>query len=454
MAIPVNEIIIGSLHLFRMLTRQFGRKMPPNNIGRSRSLPSRLKRSNTITYGSHIDDFSIYHNDYEDIYSDQEPVQATQQVAQLSAALRPQYNATVGAAEQGSRRNDLRAVDFQLRAIAGERRALADDRRAIANERLAIADERRAISEERRAAADKQRHNLPQIEEAATTDRPGKRVEPDRSRGKRSKHSSSSSTPSSTESSGVTRWLPQNNSWQYILESSARLQPVSPNSNLVGWDVDDPLNPKNRSPARKWTAVFIVSSFNLITPISSSMVAPALPQIARDLHISSDIEKALVLSIFLLAYAVGPLIFGPLSEVYGRVPVLQLANFFYLVTNLACGFAQSSGVLLAFRFLSGVGGSAPLAIGGGVIADLFRPDERGRAVNLYTLGPLLGPVSPLSNTPKNSTNSKTRPSGPLPEHLLLATPPGGGHFGRHPSWTVLSKSLLFCSSRNHIHPSS
>jgi MFS family permease len=70
------------------------------------------------------------------------------------------------------------------------------------------------------------------------------------------------------------------------------------------------------------------------------------------------------LSIFVLAYAVGPLFLGPLSEIYGRVIVLQLSNLFYLAWNLGCGFAQTSGQLMVFRFFSGLGGSAPLAIGG------------------------------------------------------------------------------------------
>ncbi len=48
--------------------------------------------------------------------------------------------------------------------------------------------------------------------------------------------------------------------------------------------------------------------------------------------------------------------------------------------------------MLVFRFLAGLGGSAPLGIGGGVIADLFRPEERGKAIAIYSLAPLLGPA--------------------------------------------------------------
>lgn len=92
------------------------------------------------------------------------------------------------------------------------------------------------------------------------------------------------------------------------------------------------------------------------------MVAPAIDVIREKFDISSSSEGQLTMSSFVLAYAVGPLVLGPLSEVYGRVPILQLANLIYLIFNTACGFCNSKGQLIAFRFLSGLGGSAPLAV--------------------------------------------------------------------------------------------
>ncbi|KAL2042953.1 hypothetical protein N7G274_004011 [Stereocaulon virgatum] len=168
--------------------------------------------------------------------------------------------------------------------------------------------------------------------------------------------------------------------------------------NLVSWQgPNDPENPKNWSFKRKWAATIVVSSFTFISPVSSSMVAPALSAIAADFNITSEVESQLVLSIFVLAYAVGPLFLGPLSEMYGRVPVLQLANLVYLIFNLACGASKTKGQMIAFRFLSGLGGSAPLALGGGVLSDCWRAEERGRAVSIYSLAPLLGPaVGPIA----------------------------------------------------------
>lgn len=92
------------------------------------------------------------------------------------------------------------------------------------------------------------------------------------------------------------------------------------------------------------------------------MVAPALDTIAVEFRITSGFEKALVMSIFLLAYAIGPFLLGPLSEIFGRVVVLQSANMVFLVFNTICGFAKTKEQMMAFRFLSGLGGSAPQAV--------------------------------------------------------------------------------------------
>ncbi|MCJ1416310.1 hypothetical protein MMC32_002645 [Xylographa parallela] len=168
--------------------------------------------------------------------------------------------------------------------------------------------------------------------------------------------------------------------------------------NLVTWEgPDDPENPKNWTRKRKWLATLVVSSFTFISPVSSSMVAPAIQSISAEFLITNEVEQQLVLSVFVLAYAVGPLFLGPLSEIYGRVPVLQLANLVYLIFNTACGFSKTSGQMIAFRFLAGLGGSAPLALGGGVLSDAWSADERGAAISIYSLAPLLGPaIGPIA----------------------------------------------------------
>ncbi|KAF7356179.1 MFS polyamine transporter [Mycena venus] len=177
-------------------------------------------------------------------------------------------------------------------------------------------------------------------------------------------------------------------------EKGSELFDSPPLDIVVDWEgPDDPLNPKNWNRKKKWAATLIVSAFALLTPVASSMITPASPQVALQFGIISDVTIALITSIFILGYIVGPLFLGPLSEIFGRNRVIQGANLWFMVWNLACGFAQNSGQLLAFRLLAGLGGSAPLAIAAAVIGDIWAAEERGQALAIYSLAPLLGPVA-------------------------------------------------------------
>ncbi|KAI1802682.1 MFS general substrate transporter [Daldinia bambusicola] len=180
--------------------------------------------------------------------------------------------------------------------------------------------------------------------------------------------------------------------------TAAATAPDTTDPNLVTWaGPDDPENPKNWPFPKKWGVVFIVSMFTFVSPVSSSMVAPSLTAIGAEFGIAEGFQQNIVLSVFVLAYAIGPLVWGPLAEIYGRVSVLQYSNLGFLAFTLGCAFSRTKGQIIAFRFLSGLGGSASLAIGGGVLSDLFVAEQRGRAISIYSLAPLLGPaVGPIA----------------------------------------------------------
>ncbi|KAI0966662.1 major facilitator superfamily domain-containing protein [Xylaria arbuscula] len=148
-------------------------------------------------------------------------------------------------------------------------------------------------------------------------------------------------------------------------------------------------NPKDWPTGRKWAITDVLSATGFNRILVSTIMAPALPVIAKELHMSST-ESALSLSIYLLATAFGPLLIGPLSELYGRKVVLHASNVWFLAWNIACGFANTKEILIASRFLAGFGASAIYSLGGGVLGDLWRPQERGRSLGVYLLIPLLG----------------------------------------------------------------
>lgn len=130
----------------------------------------------------------------------------------------------------------------------------------------------------------------------------------------------------------------------------------------IDFEENDSGNPLNWPRSKKWTITLVVSLSVFLMPLSSSIVAPELSTIKDELHMGSSLEAVLVLSTFVLTYCLGPLILGPLSEIFGRAAVLHSGNSFYLIFNLVCGFAQNKGELLASRLLSGIGGAGGLVV--------------------------------------------------------------------------------------------
>lgn len=122
------------------------------------------------------------------------------------------------------------------------------------------------------------------------------------------------------------------------------------------------------------------------------MLAPGVPDILAEFKTSNDQVATFVVSIFVLGFAVGPLLFAPLSELYGRMLVYHVCNSLFVVFSAACALSTSAGMLLAFRFLAGFVGVAVVTCGSGTIADLMPPQKRGAAMSVWSLGPLLGPV--------------------------------------------------------------
>ncbi|KAI0102741.1 major facilitator superfamily domain-containing protein [Nemania sp. FL0031] len=167
--------------------------------------------------------------------------------------------------------------------------------------------------------------------------------------------------------------------------------------NIIGWDSqDDPRIPFNFSPGEKWLWVGLLSVITLLTPFASSILSPAITALDKEFHNNNEVLGSTTVSIYLLGYVVGPIIIAPLSEIYGRKPVLTAANTFFCLWQIGCALAPNIETLIISRFFSGVGGVGCLTLGGVIVGDLFRPDQRGFAIGVWNIGPLLGPtVGPL-----------------------------------------------------------
>ncbi|TVY28870.1 Efflux pump [Lachnellula hyalina] len=154
---------------------------------------------------------------------------------------------------------------------------------------------------------------------------------------------------------------------------------------------EDKSNPQNWSSPLKWSVTILVSCGGFITMMSGSMLAPALPAIGHDLGMS-EATAQITLSVFVLAFAFGPMILAPFAEVYGRRPVWILCGTFYSVWSIVSGFSHNKGLLVASRLLSGFGGSVDFVMSYPVVDDVWSPEERGKACAIVSFLPLLGPA--------------------------------------------------------------
>ncbi|KAF8477539.1 major facilitator superfamily domain-containing protein [Kalaharituber pfeilii] len=163
---------------------------------------------------------------------------------------------------------------------------------------------------------------------------------------------------------------------------------------LVTWDgPDDPENPRNFPSGKKWRITMITSLYTFVTPFASSIVAPAALEYAKEFNIINSTIASMTVSIFLLGFAVGPLFFAPLSEMYGRVIVMHTTTILFFIFTIGCAVSQNTTQMVVLRFLSGLSGSAPLALGAGILSDVWAPMELTRASALFSLGPLVGPIT-------------------------------------------------------------
>ncbi|KID72156.1 uncharacterized protein G6M90_00g027980 [Metarhizium brunneum] len=165
---------------------------------------------------------------------------------------------------------------------------------------------------------------------------------------------------------------------------------------IVTWASDqDAENPRNFSMARRLIATLLVSILGCVVGVASSVYSGVAPQNAEAFGVS-EVAASLVTGIYLLGFAAGSLVSGPLSEVLGRNLVYVSSLTLFIIFVMASALAPNFGAQLAFRFLSGVFGCPPLTCAGGTIADLWNPLEKTTYFPMYAIisfcGPAMGPL--------------------------------------------------------------
>ena len=162
---------------------------------------------------------------------------------------------------------------------------------------------------------------------------------------------------------------------------------------------------------RNWSAFkkgFVAFSISLLTfsvYIGSAIYTTSEVGIMEEFGVS-EVKAALGLTLYVLAYGIGPMFLTPLQEMasYGRNPVYIIGLAIFVLFNVPIVVTHNFSVILAFRFFTGFIGSPALATGGASMADIFAPSTLPYMIGIWALGavagPILGPVivSPIDIT--------------------------------------------------------
>jgi DHA1 family multidrug resistance protein-like MFS transporter len=185
-------------------------------------------------------------------------------------------------------------------------------------------------------------------------------------------------------------------------------QRTSDGTILVDWyTTDDPENPQNWSQGKKAAAAFLICMYTLAFYMGSAIYTPSAFYIGEIYGVSTEVTS-LGLSLYVLAYGLGPLLFSPLSEipVVGRNPPYMVSFGIFVILCVPTALVDNVPGLLVLRFLQGFFGSPCLATGGASLQDIYSLIKLPYVLCIWALaatcGPAMGPVISGFSVPAES----------------------------------------------------
>ncbi|KAI0761317.1 MFS general substrate transporter [Trametes elegans] len=172
----------------------------------------------------------------------------------------------------------------------------------------------------------------------------------------------------------------------------ASVLPLDVAPHIVVFDAHDPDDPHQWSHRKKQSTIALICTYAFCAVFGSAIYAPAEEQIRKRFGVNADVSST-GLTVYVLGFGIGPLLWGPLSELLGRTLPCHIAWFFLIATSACSAFIEDIAVILLFRFFTGCAAACSLNSGPGVIADLYSNDlhAMGFASTIFAFCALSGP---------------------------------------------------------------
>lgn len=166
----------------------------------------------------------------------------------------------------------------------------------------------------------------------------------------------------------------------------------TPNYDIIAFEEGDKYNPYNWSNSKKLSIIALGSFVVLNTTFASSLPSGGRQQLQQHFHITIEEQLVLPNSVYLIGYVLGPFLFAPLSENYGRRYIVVGTFICYAIFMMATALSPNWAAFNVFRLMTGIFGSTPISVTGGLFSDVLgSPLWRGRSVAWFMAVAAFGP---------------------------------------------------------------
>ncbi|MCP9267150.1 Bcr/CflA family multidrug efflux MFS transporter [Xenorhabdus sp. XENO-1] len=141
--------------------------------------------------------------------------------------------------------------------------------------------------------------------------------------------------------------------------------------------------------------VLILGLLSMLMPLAIDMYLPSMPTIATNFGVDAG-RVQMTLSSYILGFAIGQMVYGPMSDSLGRKPVIVGGVIVFAIASAACALSQDIDTFISMRFLHGFSAAAASVVINALMRDMFTKDEFSRSMSFVTLvmiiAPLLAPM--------------------------------------------------------------
>ena len=137
--------------------------------------------------------------------------------------------------------------------------------------------------------------------------------------------------------------------------------------------------------------IVLLAATSALGPAGMQILLPALPVIQDDFSVSNDVAQ-LTLSLSMFSIAIGTLVYGPMSDKYGRKPTMLLGIFIAIIGSIFCYLADSIGWLIAGRIIQAFGGAVGLVLARAIVRDVYGAEESARVIATLVIVMVIAPM--------------------------------------------------------------